>query len=153
MVLYVTTRRSYSLEHELTVDYGTSYARHYFSGSHLPTVRPLYTIPPETIDVSAPASWPNLQGWFNPKRQPMRRPAFEEILPHCHGSEPRICVLPDEPELVATCKAALERESTEANEAAVSALARGRRRASGTSLSAPLLKRMKASASELTMRV
>ena len=85
---------------------------------------------------------------LSPKRQPMRRPAFEEILPHCHGSEPRICVLPDEPELVATCKAALERESTEANEAAVSALARGRRRASGTSLSAPLLKRMKANASE-----
>ena len=109
MTLYQTTRDSYSSEHELTVDYGKKYARSYFSGSHRPTVRPLYTIAPEAIEASAPATWPNLPGWFNPKQQPKWRPAFE-VLPPRRGCGDRegIRVLPDDPEVVAACKAALE---------------------------------------------
>ena len=105
MVLYMTTRGSYSLQHELTTDYGGEYARNYYSGSHRPTFRPLYEIPPEVIGDSEPATWPNLRGWFNPKRQPNRWPAFEEIEPRRCGGRRGVRVLPDAPEIVAACKA------------------------------------------------
>lgn len=114
MVLLKTTRGSYSLEQEFTVDYGESYVRSYACGSRgsrhgsrRPT-RPLYAIPREAIDASAPAMWPNLPGWFNPKRQPKQRPAFEEIPPRRGVGGHCVRVVPDDPELVAACRAALE---------------------------------------------
>ena len=96
MILYIGTRGSYSLEHELTVDYGKSYSRDYASGCHKATVWPLDLVPPEAIDASAPADWPDLPGWFNPRRQPCRRPAFEMTQP---GGTTRVCA--DEPAIVA----------------------------------------------------
>ena len=53
MVLFVSTRGSYPLERELTVDYGDDYARDYVSGFHKADFSPLYE--PEAIDASMPA--------------------------------------------------------------------------------------------------
>jgi len=73
MVLYFTTRKSYSTTEELTVDYGCSYQRNYNSNQHRAVRRP-FEVPPDTIDqrfIEA-ACWPSLPGWWNPYMQPER---------------------------------------------------------------------------------
>ena len=40
MLVYVSTRKSYRCDRELTVSYGTSYRRHYAAGRHLPSRQP-----------------------------------------------------------------------------------------------------------------
>ena len=56
MVLYMTTRASYALERELTVDYGPSYTRDYASGRHRPSCRPLSLLPAEPNDADVAAT-------------------------------------------------------------------------------------------------
>lgn len=80
MVAYMTTRRTYDLEAELTVDYGASYQRSYHSGTHRARSAgsQLYEIPTSEVsaDVAAAAHFPVLPGWWNPRQQPQTRPAF-----------------------------------------------------------------------------
>ena len=116
MVMYMTTRRSYTPEVELTVDYGKSYTRDYASGGHRPSCPRLYVMPTERLTASqlAKPEWPSLPGWFNPLRQPPHRPAFA-IEDSSGGSEEEdeggrcssITVVPDEPSVVAARRAAL----------------------------------------------
>lgn len=99
MLMYASTCKRYAPEVELTVDYGKSYQRSYASGGHRPSHRrPLYMLPPDSIDVAAPAQWPHLPGWFNPRRQPSRRPAFAT------APDGTICVCADDPSVVAAAR-------------------------------------------------
>jgi hypothetical protein len=79
MVLYSTTRKQYSAEAELTVDYGASYQRNYASHTHKAAPQ-LYKVPPEehAAPLSIGARWPRLPGWHNPDMQPTCRPAFKK---------------------------------------------------------------------------
>ena len=97
--MYMTTRRAYPTAQELTVDYGKAYARNYASGDHRPSCPQLYTIPPEklTAEQTKNPSFPRLPGWFNPTRQPARRPAFAPR----RGKAGAIDVCRDEPAVVA----------------------------------------------------
>jgi len=101
MVMYVTTRRSYSCTSELTVDYGPAYIRDYASGQHQParafSLKPLEQLSNEQING---ACWPTLPGWFNPKQQPMNRPAFAV-------SSLKVNLCTDDPELVVRRRFAL----------------------------------------------
>jgi hypothetical protein len=104
MVMYVTTRKSYAHGSELTVDYGRSYARDYASGVHKPAIKKLnYSIPRDAITPAqrAKLSWPDMPGWFNPKQQPPRRPAF------AIGPAGKVTVCADDPSVVRARKTAL----------------------------------------------
>ena len=80
MVVYMTTRKAYSPEAELTVDYGASYSRNYSSCKH-PVQRPLYDVPRDVVSAEATrtARFPALPGWWNPQLQPAERPAFQLV--------------------------------------------------------------------------
>jgi hypothetical protein len=80
MVVYMTTRKAYSHEAELTVDYGASYSRNYSSCKH-PVQRPLYDVPRDAVsaEVMRTARFPTLPGWWNPQLQPTERPAFQLV--------------------------------------------------------------------------
>ena len=80
MVVYMTTRKAYSPEAELTVDYGASYSRNYSSCKH-PVQRPLYDVPRDAVSAEATrtARFPALPGWWNPQLQPAERPAFQLV--------------------------------------------------------------------------
>ena len=108
MVMYASTRRAYDPSHELTVDYGRSYARDYCSGTHKAQVSSAHPLSlPTKGDEFSPlqlsrAKWPQLPGWFNPAMQPERRPAFALKT----GGVPT--VVSDDPALVRARKAASE---------------------------------------------
>ena len=122
MVLYASTRKNYGLQQELTVDYGKSYIRHYGSGAHRPVKAEAPSPPPEKLETKqlTQPRFPELPGWFNPKRQPARRPAFrcEDVAhtaaPAAARGQPatrvgaaRILVCADDPALVTARRLAL----------------------------------------------
>ncbi len=108
MVLYHATRRQYSVEAELTVDYGLSYQRNYSSASHKATPD-LYPLPAEEVCPThcGKACWPKLPGWHNPEMQPLKRPAF-----HKQPGREAILVCADDAALVFRRKAALGIDSS-----------------------------------------
>ena len=68
--------RRYSLDEELTVDYGASYSRNYPSGKHRASGgAPLYAIPRDSVGAAAlrAARFPSLPGWWNPHRSASRK--------------------------------------------------------------------------------
>ena len=103
MVMYATTRKHYPPSQELTIDYGQKYRRDYPSHKHR-AVEPPYRPPRDKLrpEHLLGARWPSLPGWFNPKLQPVRRPAFR-LAPKTD----EIVVCPDDAEVVRARKLAL----------------------------------------------
>lgn len=103
MVFYATTRRHYPSELELTVDYGKSYVRDYPSGQHKAAVKAPQA-PKDALGAYQliSARWPKIPGWFNPQKQPQRRPAFRV------GPRGEVFVCSDDPQVVQAQKDALE---------------------------------------------
>ena len=103
MVMYATTRKHYPPSQELTIDYGQKYRRDYPSHKHR-AVEPPYRPPRDKLrpEHLLGARWPSLPGWFNPKLQPVRRPAFR-LAPKTD----EIVVCPDDVEVVRARKLAL----------------------------------------------
>ena len=110
MVCYASTRKSYSCQQELTVDYGRCYLRHYASGVHKPVreasrgPKTLACEPAEQLSASqlSQPRFPSLPGWFNPRRQPISRPLFER-----DTRTGAVSVCADDPLLVSARRAAL----------------------------------------------
>lgn len=118
MVVYLAARRSYPLSDELTVDYGRSYKREYATGCRKPHAA-FAQLRAAAGAAAAPAAreaaallaaaaagreafapgcadeWPHsLRGWWNPSKQPVHRPAFEQ------GRDGWLRLLQDQPHLV-----------------------------------------------------
>lgn len=101
MTLFATTRKSYPLDEELTVDYGRSYRRDYDSHKHSTQRRNDVPTAPDVFDEEtlARATWPDVPGWYHPELQPMARPAFARVGGPSKKTS-RVVLCPDDKELV-----------------------------------------------------
>ena len=100
--MYATTRKHYPPSQELTIGYGQKYRRDYPSHKHRAVSRRTARRATSSAPRPARRALALAPGWFNPKLQPVRRPAFR-LAPKTD----EIVVCPDDAEVVRARKLAL----------------------------------------------